>query len=705
MKQEMNLKAFGMLLLFFLLVSGNAIAPSCNWLRVGYFGTIDRVLSLVSSGNSTIVAGTGPYGDVLRSTDNGNSWQSAGKLGNATRVNCLVTASDGTILAGTAPNGEIFKSTDGGASWSSVGSLSSGAIVGIARNNSTLYALADALPDAKLFKSTDNGNSWTDLGRVTAGSNMYNPKALAVGKDGTIYAGGKYAWTNNGGIYRSTNDGSSWTAVELIGSEEVVSLLAASNGTVYAGTKRNGTVYVSHDNGASWLGSVSLPGAEAVQSLFEASNGIVYAGTMWNAEVFRTTLGSASWESVGRLANAMNVYGFAEANDTGIIAGTRPESDIFKMLCVNFAPVANAGNDQTVEAGETVVLDGSNSFDPDGDPMAFTWTYVSGRQLQIDFTDIKRPYFTAVEENDVYVFQLVVRDNGSPPKESEPVTVTVRVKGECNEGETEECITQNGCTGSRTCGNGFWGDCVAESGICEPGNKIPCSPTMNGEECKALSSWRYCDACGMAFGDCNSSGFECCPGEQKQCIVNNCNGTHVCGPAGLFEECLKTDPSCGMETSCGEDKDCMDDEKCEGGKCKLIECPPGMIPKNHDCNQVGPKEEALYYLEKAQEETRKDNLDKAILFLDKAKQIAQGMKDDRLLGYINNAIGAINGGNKIEGENWILKAVRYLLGQEGEETFFDIVLQQTILGAVAIISAIGLVYSVVALFFAKKPGH
>ncbi|NQV33330.1 MAG: DNRLRE domain-containing protein, partial [Phycisphaeraceae bacterium] len=42
----------------------------------------------------------------------------------------------------------------------------------------------------------------------------------------------------------------------------------------------------------------------------------------------------------------------------------------------NEAPVANAGEDRVVEVGETVSLDGSASHDPDGDELAFTWTWI-----------------------------------------------------------------------------------------------------------------------------------------------------------------------------------------------------------------------------------------------------------------------------------------------------------------------------------------
>jgi len=79
----------------------------------------------------------------------------------------------------------------------------------------------------------------------------------------------------------------------------------------------------------------------------------------------------------------------------------------------NSAPVANAGADQFIErAGIVVQLDGSLSFDPDGDPIAYAWaitTKPNGSEATLSDPTAVNPSFVA-DLLGTYIIELVVSD-------------------------------------------------------------------------------------------------------------------------------------------------------------------------------------------------------------------------------------------------------------------------------------------------------
>ena len=95
------------------------------------------------------------------------------------------------------------------------------------------------------------------------------------------------------------------------------------------------------------------------------------------------------------------------------------------------APVASAGNDQTVASGATVTLDGSASRDDDGMITSYAWTRTSGTGGPVVLSDATaaEPSFTAdilaAGAADVtHVFSLIVTDNGNAMS-TDTVIVTV----------------------------------------------------------------------------------------------------------------------------------------------------------------------------------------------------------------------------------------------------------------------------------------
>ncbi len=96
---------------------------------------------------------------------------------------------------------------------------------------------------------------------------------------------------------------------------------------------------------------------------------------------------------------------------------------------VNTRPEANAGLDQSVFVGATVTLDGSGSYNVDGDGLRYRWSFISrptGSSATLYADMSVNPGFIA-DTAGTYVVQLIVNDGAS---DSLPVTVSIPASNE-----------------------------------------------------------------------------------------------------------------------------------------------------------------------------------------------------------------------------------------------------------------------------------
>ncbi|MCK4793407.1 MAG: hypothetical protein KAV87_57290 [Desulfobacteraceae bacterium] len=87
---------------------------------------------------------------------------------------------------------------------------------------------------------------------------------------------------------------------------------------------------------------------------------------------------------------------------------------IINVSNINQAPTASAGPDQTVKERNTVTLDGSNTFDPDGTVVSYCWTQIGGIPVTLSNTEAIQVIFTApdVTSEASLTFKLTVVDDG-----------------------------------------------------------------------------------------------------------------------------------------------------------------------------------------------------------------------------------------------------------------------------------------------------
>ena len=102
--------------------------------------------------------------------------------------------------------------------------------------------------------------------------------------------------------------------------------------------------------------------------------------------------------------------------------------DTARISTRNTRPIADAGEDQTGQVGDTIALDGRGSFDPDDDPLSFQWSFTtrpSGSSTSI--TDEVLPQARFVPDKfGLYVVQLVVND-GRAASDPDTANVTIEV--------------------------------------------------------------------------------------------------------------------------------------------------------------------------------------------------------------------------------------------------------------------------------------
>jgi RHS repeat-associated protein len=102
-------------------------------------------------------------------------------------------------------------------------------------------------------------------------------------------------------------------------------------------------------------------------------------------------------------------------------------SNLVWTVRINRAPKADAGDGQTVATGTTVILDGSESSDPDGDSLSYTWKFVTvptGSAAQLSNPTAVTPSFV-LDRPGAYVLELVVNDG---KLNSKPDRVTINTE-------------------------------------------------------------------------------------------------------------------------------------------------------------------------------------------------------------------------------------------------------------------------------------
>lgn len=185
--------------------------------------------------------------------------------------------------------------------------------------------------------------------------------------------------------------------------------------------------------------------AGAVQRVMEGSTGIALDGTgsydpdgealtytWWQTGGPEVTISdpaaSVPTFDAPHISSASATLTFSLTVSDGIDTSAADEV-VVTVENINHAPTANAGQDQTVDEGNTVTMDGFGSSDPDNDILAYSWTQVSGPAVALSDSSAGSPTFTAPQVGTggvTLVFELIVEDEYQTQSEAATVSILVQ---------------------------------------------------------------------------------------------------------------------------------------------------------------------------------------------------------------------------------------------------------------------------------------
>lgn len=270
--------------------------------------------------------------------------------------------------------------------------------------NATLIKIDDAIwGEGSIIRDTKTGLEWLVLTFSTGRS--YNDVSSQFGEGGD-FSGWRHA-----------------TFAEIVG---VFNSLNLTTGTT------------SSDNLAGAQSYLTLWGItwQSNGALFNRGWAIHSDGSLLLAGVDVYTDGTANAGFTGYGFPEDGYFDYAGSNIGSILVRNAPVSE-------PAPPIAAAGPDQSITViGTTVELDGSESYDPEGDPITYNWTMVSkpaDSNAVLSDPTLSTPTFQADIHGD-YVIELIVSDFSSSSEPDQAVVSFENVVPVANAGTNHSVV-------------------------------------------------------------------------------------------------------------------------------------------------------------------------------------------------------------------------------------------------------------------------
>lgn len=279
-----------------------------SWTRLdGPYG--GQVNCFAFKNNQYMFAGSNVEG-IYRSSNNGDNWEPCSSGLDGLNITALAIAPDGKIYASVSGQG-LYSSDDNGNSWVKKYSYPGSVIKAMVITKKGDIFIKTATYGLK--RSHDCGNTWDSLG-VDSGNLTIS--AIAESRDGRLFASvvnGKY-------IYMSSDNGDSWIKSDSMNvkGRNISSFAFTSGGYIFAGSSNK--VIKSKDNGMTWDTLYSNLYNNTSNALMVIQDTILLLGTSQPA--YYITENTEEWRSINFSVNTMtNVQCWALDSAGNIYAG------------------------------------------------------------------------------------------------------------------------------------------------------------------------------------------------------------------------------------------------------------------------------------------------------------------------------------------------------------------------------------------------
>lgn len=164
-------------------------------------------------------------------------------------------------------------------------------------SDETIYYSMTVTPDGILYVGTgknilrydENGDSMVVVREDFNSNRIFS---LATGKNGTIYAG-----TSKEGMLRSSNAGQDWVEINTgLGAALIYDIDFNAADEIFIAT--NNGIFTSTDDGDNWTPLTIDPTLSLVFTIAVSPNGTLFAATAVDSAIYRSTDNGSNWSKV-----------------------------------------------------------------------------------------------------------------------------------------------------------------------------------------------------------------------------------------------------------------------------------------------------------------------------------------------------------------------------------------------------------------------